>query len=310
MSFSWPTLAQATYRIMRLRRLILTALVLSATVLCCAAVIAPELLTAARILRIFAAIALLLCLHVMLFPNVALETLSLSVVGTGFATLLPVLPDLAGFAPITLYQAALTFAAVLAVLLALACTMVVHKFLEICVYAGPTVHLRLRTALWVPHAPEFAHRQFGLRPDTRRGRVMAGPVDDHGFFDVAVVSSQMADPADPSCPLVVKLDAKILSSDGHTHKTMLVLPDGAVTVTAQRFTPLARGCTVTVTEVPGDFTYGMYALFWLTDQQTDNLVEVAELLQSDPPRANGLAHAVSFLSLAGVVLSPRQPLLH
>jgi hypothetical protein len=119
----------------------------------------------------------------------------------------------------------------------------------------------------------------------------------------------VADPDDPSCPLVVKLDAKVLSSDPQNHETMLVLPNGAVTVTAHHFAPIADGCRVTVTEMPGDFTWGMHAMFWLMDQQTDNLVEVAELMENTPSRVNGLAHAVSLLAIAGVVLSPRQPVL-
>lgn len=309
MSFSWPTLAQAIYRVVRLRRLIAAALGLAVVVLLSIALIAPELLPATRGLSILAVITLLVCAHCALFPNVALETLSLSIVGTAFIVLLPVMPEIAGVASVSYYQAALTLLVVLAVLVAMAMTMIVHRLLEICVYAGPVAHLRIKSHIDVAANMAVAHRQFGMRPETRRGRVMAGRVDDHGFFDVAVVSEHMSDPQNAGCPLVVKLDVKILSSDPDNHEVMLVLPNGAVTVTAHGFTPLDDGCRVSVTEMPGDFTWGMHAVFWLMDQQTDNLVEVAELMQNAPSRANGLAHAVSLLSIAGVVLSPRQPVL-
>ena len=309
MSFTWPTFAQAIYRTMRLRRLVLAALGLAVLVLFCAVLIQPTLLPVTRAASIFAVIGLLVCAHVTLFPNVALETLSLALVGTAFIVVLPLLPEVASLAAGSYYQAALTLLVVLAVLVAIALTMIVHKLFEIAVYAGPIARLRIKSYIDVPVATTVAHRQFGMRPDTRRGRVLAGSVDDHGFFDVAVVSEHLADPHDSDCPLVVKLDAKVLSSDDKTHEIMLVLPSGAVTVTAHNFMPYGDGCRVTVTEMPGDFTWGMHALFWLMDQQTDNLVEVAELMQTTPPRANGLAHAVSLLSIAGVVLSPRQPVL-
>jgi hypothetical protein len=309
MSFSWPSLAQASYRIMRLRRLIAAAFVLTVVVLISTALAQPQLLPATRMVSIFATIAVLICAHVALFPNATLETLSLTIVATAFVIALPVLPAIAGFAAVPFYQASLTLCVVLAVLVAIALTTVLQKTLELLVYAGPTLQLMISTSLELPYAVSVARRQFGLHPETRRGRVMAGPVDDHGFFDVAVVSEHVVDPDDPNSPLVVKLDAKVLSSDAQNHETMLVTPSGAVTVTAHHFAPLADGCRVTVTEMPGDFTWGMHAMFWLMDQQTDNLVEVAELMENVPSRVNGLAHAVSLLAIAGVVLSPRQPVL-
>jgi hypothetical protein len=51
----------------------------------------------------------------------------------------------------------------------------------------------------------------------------------------------------------------------------------------------------------------MHALFWLTDQQADNLTETADLVAGHDMRANGLAHNVSLLSVASAVLSPRDP---
>ena len=59
--------------------------------------------------------------------------------------------------------------------------------------------------------------------------------------------------------------------------------------------------------MPGDFTLGMHAMYWLTDQQADNMTECADTILSEPARANGLSHGVSLLSLAGAVLSPRAP---
>jgi hypothetical protein len=62
-----------------------------------------------------------------------------------------------------------------------------------------------------------------------------------------------------------------------------------------------------VIDMPGDFTVGMHALFWLTDQQADNLTEMTDIILGQETRANGLAHGASLLSVAGALLSPRQP---
>ena len=309
MPFSWPTLAQAIYRISRLRRLIVAAIVMSGLLLTVISVIDPAILPPMQALRILAIVGFVATTHVVLFPNVPVETLSLAVSTTCFVVVLPLLEVLSDIAPIPYRGAALVLLIFLAVLLIVVLTLITHFLIETLVYVGPSVHMRLTTDIHVPFAPSVASRQFGLRPDTRRGRVMAGPVDDKGFFDVAVVSQHEADPDDPTRPMVVKIDAKVLQSDPENHEVMLVLAGGDVTVTSYKYIPEGDGCRVEITEMPGDFTLGMHAMFWLMDQQTDNLVEVAELMQSTPSCANGLAHAVSLLSLAGIILHPRQPAL-
>ena len=142
----------------------------------------------------------------------------------------------------------------------------------------------------------------------RRGRILTGDVDENGFFSVAIMSPQVADPEDPTRPLIVQVVAKLLEESDQHHQVMLVLDSGAVTVTSEKFVPTSKGCRVEITELPGDFTLGMHLLFWLTDQQVDNLIETADVITGEPIRVNGLAHGVSFLAVAGAVLSPRHPM--
>ncbi|PRY80247.1 hypothetical protein CLV80_10198 [Yoonia maritima] len=309
MPFSWPTFEQALYRITRLRRVIFTSVILAGLVLLLVGALDPTTLPMQRAASILLIVSTVIIAHVVLFPNVPLEALSLSISISGFMAAVPLLSVLGNFAPMPYRDAALVLLIGMGMLLVIVVMLVAQFLIEAIIYVGPVVHFRLKTHLDVPFAAFVASRQFGLRPDTRRGRVMTGSADDKGFFDVAVVSQHDLDPEDPTQPMVVKLDAKVLKSDVSNHEVMLVLADGAVTVTSYRFVAKDDGCQVKITEIPGDFTLGMHAVFWLMDQQTDNLVEVAELLQGGPSCANGLSHAVSLLSIAGMILSPRQPLL-
>ncbi|MFT7147336.1 MAG: hypothetical protein ACJASZ_002218 [Yoonia sp.] len=159
----------------------------------------------------------------------------------------------------------------------------------------------------VPCSPAVAFQQFALRPQTRRGRVLTGPVDENGFFDVAVAVSGFSDGEGVHAPQVAKLDAKVLTSSAHRHDVMMVLRNGSVTVTSQKFVATNDGCEVQVCDLPGDFTVGMHALFWLTDQQADNLTETADGLIGQVGRTNGMAHNVSLMAVAGTILSPSAP---
>lgn len=309
MSFTWPTLGQMAYRIMRLRRLIVAAVALSVCVLVAFVLISPELVPMARFGAILATMSALMVLHVALFPNVAIETLVLSATGTGFVAALPWVRGFADMVQPPYHDAALIMIVIGAVLVAIAVTMLAHFLLTVIVYAGPAVRLRLRASMTVPCPVHVARAQFGLRPQTRRGRVLAGESDARGFFDVAVVAYGAQTGITPVVPHVVKVDAKVLGSDDTHHEVMIVLPCGGVTVSAHQFTAKGDRCLVEAIEMPGDFTLGMHVMFWLADQQTDNLVEVADLMRPEPSRANGLAHGVSLLSIAGIVLSPRQPVL-
>jgi hypothetical protein len=195
----------------------------------------------------------------------------------------------------------------LAILAAGLTMAVIKQFLSFLLYVGPSVHIRISSALDISCSPEVAHRQFALRPSTRRGRVLAGPLDSDGLFDVAIVAPQFAEPESPDQPFVAHVKAKVMQSDTNNHQVMLVLSDGGIVATSQSFTPTKRGCRVDVSEMPGNFTLGMHIMFWLTDQQADNMIEVADTMQSTPNRSNGVAHGVSFLSVATALLSPHEP---
>jgi len=307
MPFEWPTRDQMMYRVMRLRRLIAVAVAVPVLVMLGVALLDPAVLSPERATIASLAVAVLVVGHVVLFPNVTLETISLSLSVTALIVAMPVIKIVAGWAPAEHQSAAL----VILVAFAVAGMGVLMAILQIVLnglaYAGPMMRLRLRTRLDLPCSAMVARRQCALLPQTRRGRVLTGPEDDNGFFDVAVASCHEDDPENPDQPLIVKVDAKVLATSESQHDVMIVLPNGSVTVTSQSFVPTSQGCRIVVTDMPGDFTAGMHALFWLTDQQADNLTEMSDIIVGHDMRANGQAHAVSLLSVAGMLLSPRHP---
>ncbi|MGJ8588070.1 MAG: hypothetical protein ACSHXW_07935 [Yoonia sp.] len=308
MQFEWPTAEQMIYRVMRLRRLIVLAVAIPVLVMLGVALFDPAVLTPERATLASLSIAMLVVGHVVLFPNVTLETIALSLSVTALIVVMPLIKIVAGWAPAEHQSAAL----VILVCLAVAAMGVVMALLQILfnllAYAGPALQIRLKTQLELPCSPTVARRQCALSAQTRRGRVLTGPADENGFFDVAVASAHVADPQNPAQPLIVKVDAKVLHTTDARHDVMIVLPDGSVTVTSQSFAPAANGCRIEVTDMPGDFTAGMHAMFWLTDQQADNLTEMTDIILGQDARANGLAHNVSLLSVAGTLLSPRHPM--
>jgi hypothetical protein len=307
MPFDWPTPEQMIYRINRLRRVIAVAVALPVIVILGMALLDPSVLFAERATLATLAVTALIVGHVVLFPNVTLETIGLSVSVTALIISVPWIKAVAHWAPAEHVPAAFVILIAFAVAATGALMALVQITLSALVYAGPAVKMRLKTSLTIPCSAEVAHRQFALKPQTRRGRVLTGPADEDGFFDVAVATPHVADPENPDQPFVVRIDAKVLASTPARHDVMMALRNGSVTVTSQEFTKTEAGCRVDVADLPGDFTLGMHLMFWLTDQQADNLTEMADVIIGEGDRANGLAHGVSLLSVAGLLLSPREP---
>jgi len=310
MPFVWPTSEQMMYRVMRLRRLIAVAVTIPVLVMLGVALIDPTVLSPERATIASLAVAMLVVGHVVLFPNVTLETISLSLSVTALVVAMPVIKIVASWAPAEHQSAALVILVAVAVAAMGVLMAIVQIVLNVLAYSGPMMRLKLKTHLDLPCSAKVAQRQCALQPNSRRGRVLTGDVDDNGFFDVAVASHHVNDPENPEQPLIVKVDAKVLFSTDNRHDVMIVLPNGSVTVTSQAFVPTNQGCRVDVSDMPGDFTVGMHALFWLTDQQADNMTEMTDVILGHDIRANGLAHGVSLLAVAGTILSPRQPMAH
>lgn len=307
MLFDWPTPDQMIYRVMRLRRLVVLATLIPFSVMLIGAAIDPAFLSPDRATLGALAVAVMVVGHVMLFPNVATETLSLSLAVTLLVVSAPWIKSLAWMAPAENASAAYMLLVTLAVIIAGVMMALAKAVLSALIYVGPAIKLRVKAVMELPCSTDVARRQFALQPATRRGRILSGVADSDGLFDVAIMAPQVADPENPDQPFVARLAGKVLHSDENSHQVMLVLPDGRVAATAQTFTATETGCRVEMVEMPGDFTLGMHAMFWLTDQQADNMTECADTILSEPARANGLAHGVSLLSLASAVLSPREP---
>ena len=124
MPFLWPTPEQIIYRIVRLRRLIAVAIALPVLVMLGVAIMDPAALSPERATIASLAVAMLVVGHVVLFPNVTLETISLSLSVTALVVAMPVIKIVAGWAPAAHQSAALvilvTFAvAAMGVLMAL-----------------------------------------------------------------------------------------------------------------------------------------------------------------------------------------------
>ncbi|MEM8536435.1 MAG: hypothetical protein AAGF56_01100 [Pseudomonadota bacterium] len=307
MGFDWPTSEQVLYRVMRLRRLIAACVALPTVVLLIATVTNPEVLTAQNATIAILSITALVVGHVVLFPNVTLETISLSLSATLLILFMPVIRHVASWAPEEHVTAALILLTAFGVIATGVLCLLIQIVLNVMTYAGPALKRPILAEAELPCSPNVARRQCALQPSTRRGRVLTGDVDSNGFFDVAVATPQYVDPANADLPLVVRVDAKVLESTDDRHDVMLVMRNGVVTVTSQTFTQTATGCLLKVKDLPGDFTFGMHLLFWLTDQQSDHLTEMHDVIAGNAERANGLAHGVSLMSVAGTVLSPRAP---
>ncbi|MEL6682781.1 MAG: hypothetical protein AAFQ09_09060 [Pseudomonadota bacterium] len=307
MLFDWPTPEQMIYRVTRLRRLVALAIMIPVGVMLIGSALDPSFLAPDRATLGAMAVAVMVVGHVMLFPNVATETLSLSLAVTSLVVSAPWIKSVAWMAPAENASAAYMLLVALAVISAGLMMALAKTVLSVIIYAGPAVKLRVKAAMEVPCSVDVARRQFALQPQTRRGRVLSGSADSNGLFDVAIVAPQVSDPENPDQPFIARLAGKVLHSDETTHQVMLVLPNGQVATTAQTFAPTETGCRVETVEMPGDFTLGMHAMYWLTDQQADNMTECADTILSEAERTNGLAHGVSLLSLASAILSPREP---
>lgn len=307
MYFDWPTSEQIIYRVMRLRRLVALAVTIPVAVMLSMAAVDPTFLSPNHATLGAIAVAALIVGHVILFPNVSTETISLSLSVSFLVISMPWIKLAAGAVPVE--NASATY--VILITFAMLCTGVVmwimQAVLNVLIYAGPALRLNVQAEMDIPCSPSVAHRQFALQPQTRRGRILCGSEDKDGLFDVAIVAPQVADPVNPEQPFVARVTAKVLHSDEHSHQVMMVLNDGSVAATSLSFVPTETGCRVTVAEMPGDFTAGMHLMFWLADQQADNMTEIADTILSGPERANGLSHGISFLSVAATVLSPREP---
>lgn len=307
MPFVWPTLEQALYRAMRLRRLIGVAVFIPMIVLLVLSTMDPVILSAQHASIAAVLIAVLVVGHAVLFPNVTLETIALSLSATLLVVAMPSIKAVSLWAPAEHATGALVILMSFAVALAGVFMALLQIVLNAIVYVGPAVSLTLKTSIDLTCSASVARQQFALQPQSRRGRVLTGAADENGFFDVAVATAPTEiDPATGEDALV-RLDAKVMHSCADRHDVMLLLRNGSVTVTSQAYVPTVAGTRLEVSDLPGDFTLGMHGLFWLTDQQADNLTETADIVAGQDARANGVAHNVSLLSVAGAVLSPRTP---
>lgn len=310
MPFDFPTPEQVVYRIVRLRRLVAFAVAIPVMVMLGLALLDPMVLTPYSATIASLAVAALVVGHVAIFPNVTLETIGLSLSVTCLVVAMPAIKAVAHWAPAEHVSAALVILVALAMAVTGVMIALLQALLGSLVHFGPAVRLRLKTQLDVPCSAAVAHRQCALQPQIRRGRVMTGEVDENGFFDVAVATSLASDPDNADQPLIIKVDAKVLSSTPEQHDVMILLRNGSVTVTSQKFVETSNGCRIEVMDLPGDFSLGMHVLFWLTDQQADNLTEMADVILGHDVRANGLAHGVSLLSVAGTLLLPHYPTIN
>ena len=247
MQFEWPTPEQMIYRVTRLRRLVVLAVAIPVCVMLLTAIIDPSFLSPNRATLGAIAVALLIVGHVALFPNVTLETISLSLSLSLLVISMPWIKVLSGTVPAENTSAAYAMLVMFAVLCTGFLMWAVRGLLTALAYAGPALSLRVTASADIACSTGVAHRQFALQPETRRGRILCGPADSDGLFDVAIVAPQVVDPTAPDQPFVARVVARVLNSDENSHQVMLLLGDGSIAVTSQSFEETAEGCRVTVT---------------------------------------------------------------
>ena len=100
MLFQLPTLNQAIYRVMRLRRWIAVAVAVPFVTLLALSWMDPSVLTAAEACVAILGLTAVIVAHTVLFPNVTLETLALSFALTTLVVLMPLISALSLWAPV------------------------------------------------------------------------------------------------------------------------------------------------------------------------------------------------------------------
>uniref|UniRef100_A0AAN0MA73 Uncharacterized protein n=1 Tax=Yoonia rhodophyticola TaxID=3137370 RepID=A0AAN0MA73_9RHOB len=188
MRFDWPTPEQMIYRVTRLRRLVLLAVMIPVVTMLAGSLIDPAFLAPDRATLGCLAVALLVVGHVVLFPNVPLETISLSLSLTCLIVAAPWIKAFSALAPVAYADAALALLVGLSVVAAGGLMLLLQLVLGVSLLMGPFVRLRLKASVDVGCSADVARGQFALKPGVRRGRILTGAADENGFFDVAIVA--------------------------------------------------------------------------------------------------------------------------
>ena len=315
------------YRLYRLRRLILVAVLPPALVV--VAVASAKGPAALVLLALAVGVPLA---HALRYPNVWFETLSVSLV-------LSVLLALAGAIGPDVGILGLALRLIGLFLLGAVLFLAAVALLPALLAAGPprpiTARARRRTRL----SPAEAKARITLHPSREDDRVSCGAPDADGTFAVSIRHSVPSLTGSEPEPLEILLFAQVLTSTDSVHEVMSVtagaqppagpcgqadsgdgqggkndaLDDDAppeITVTRHVFTPGRRGTLVELAETGPGMTRFLALGFWLQDCLADHLTDEIDRAEGRAPRANRFApqdQLVADLARALVGPQPVQP---
>ncbi len=303
MTFPFPGLRDAAYRLWRLKRLIAFCLIPTFLALVITGLPGVGVVSSfAGLAYALAIVAALVALHVVMFPNAYSETMALSlVVGAGFL-----------LAPLFGGSAFLWF---------------LFGIFAIWVWMSGQIRILMWSGATKPHQPEFrssvrtsadietARNWFPLRPGLERGAYRCGAANADGVFAV------WHDPGTPDFQEVLGIDVSadlaevdqpdnpptfhaVIDEEGDDFQRTRLLegdrPDSPVqAVVETRFKARRAGCVVTECETPTAFPWGQSLTLWLNDFAKDGLVQSRDLLEGRETLALRAAHQGSLLQLFG-----------
>lgn len=289
-----------SYRLMRLRRLIGTAIALPLPGLLLASLFGFGLGfgTGGGIVWIlWIAAVLILAIR---FPNGWFDHLAFGLT-LGFITLFSPFGVLLGLGPIT--------GTLLILALIPAGWLAVNNILPGILDSIPFPDQKATFSARADLIPGDLTGELFLKPNQRRGLYACGPADKNGIFEVEALGYQMPEYDCGTIESDTKFRAKILESDTRCQVTQCFVTDAEGNVTTstvfEEVTPSRSGSIYVKQEVHEDFSVLAAAGLWLNDAEADHFVAALDTRKNAKPRALRLLPQETLLTWLGARLSER-----
>ncbi len=328
MPFSWPTLAEITYRAWRLKRLIAVCAVLPLIFFAFMALIGFGSLGTASVglIPIGLVCVALIAGHAVLFPNANQETVALSLTLTLLALVAPIMSgSIFGWFLFLIFAFWMQYAGQ-------------FKILEWQTSTKPQ-SVTFSSTVKTSASLEEARHWFPLRPESERGQFKCGPADETGLFPVwfdsgnldwleavgiddlpscdvpgfGKSSAELADKEREELRQVLGDEAFVdfsaasfyarIEADEPTLQRTQILVDGMgkepdiQSVVEHTFQPGKTGCTVREVDQAGQFPWAQGMFMWLADFQADGLVYLRDLLEKRESVSLRAAHKLGLLPM-------------
>lgn len=270
------------YRLYRLRRLYLAAMVLPVlTVVLISLFKGP-------IAFVFLPFAILLpVLHALRYPTAGTETLAVS------ATL-TLLVGVAGTIGPDLGIVGLAFRVLGLGVLGLIGFLAFSTLIPFALDVGPAKPLFAKARRHSSLTPDAVRKAITLYPGRIDDRVECGAADENGVFPITLKHKApsldfLEDPEseDVEEAFHIELFGVVLSSSDESHEVVCMQDESEDTTTTKyTFTPTKKGTTVEIAEYGVPMSAGYAFCFWLQDYIADYLTDEVDRAEGRPPRAN------------------------